>query len=972
MNKDTLQLALYEISISIGNSFDLKKMLDEAIRVMLSRLGCSAAAIYLIRKDIKSLRAVDDFELNYAKPKVLLKDPQGVKQINDLIEAYISEPKNFYQNQYLGDYYYLFELKNLGVLILRRFEHPFDDFVINALKKINLKLVSAIRACLDHKALHDSQSNLVKSQHIAQVGSWEQDLDTLKIIWSDETYKIVGVDKELFDHSTDAYFKIVHPKDTEHLSQVLQRAANDLKPFEIEYRLVMPGSQIKYVRVNGKGESNRNGRPTRLVGTIQDITQSKLISLALEQSEKKITELYQAFNDAIYVQEIVDDKVPGRFIEVNDVACEQLGYSKDELLTMTAMDIDLLGQDPNRELKFAEFIKTILDQSIIVFESIHITKEGVHIPVEVTGRVVKYQCQNVIMSIVRDISERKHNEEELLKASKVIANLAEGIMITDHNGLLLKVNPAFTRITGYSMEEVVGTKPQILTSGQHSSDFYKNMWREIKQNGSWKGEIWNRRKNGEIYPEWLSISSMFDSEGKALNYIGVFSDITAIKESEKELRFLAHHDPLTKLPNRILLNNRIERALERQDQIAVLFLDLDRFKTINDTFGHPHGDELLKQVAFRLKDVLRDYDTVSRVSGDEFVILLEKIESIEQVTLLAQRVISSISETFSLDEYEVRVTTSVGIAMSPDDGTEGVELLKKADTALYRAKDLGRNNFEFFSKEMSAFSFESLNMVNGLHSAVEKNEFILYFQPQVNTKENKLIGVEALIRWQHPELGLVSPAQFIHLAEESGMIVKIGEWVLRESALTMRRWLENKTPIEYVAVNISGRQLMDKHFYQMVAGVMDEVGIEGKYIELEVTETLVMKESNYSTLLNDLKKNLGLRISIDDFGTGYSSLTRLKDLPIDKLKIDMSFIRDLPIDEENATITESIINLAKGMKLEVIAEGVEKQVQVDFLKKHGCDHSQGYFFSQPLALDSFEKWVLETEKSLLFSANRSI
>ncbi|MBO1923949.1 EAL domain-containing protein [Thiomicrorhabdus sp. 6S3-12] len=561
---------------------------------------------------------------------------------------------------------------------------------------------------------------------------------------------------------------------------------------------------------------------------------------------------------------------------------------------------------------------------------------------------------------IQDITERKKNERKLNQASSIIANLAEGIMVTDAENRFISVNPAFTRITGYSLQEVDGKTPNILYSGKHDESFYREMWDGLLDKGRWQGEVWNRRKNGEIYPQWLSISTIQDEKGGLLNYIGVFSDISALKENEEELRFLAHHDALTSLPNRVLLNDRLEHALTHISRsklnLAVLYLDLDHFKAINDSFGHPHGDLLLQVIASRLQQALRKHDTVSRVSGDEFVVLLEDLHSAEEAGLIAEKILDSISKPIMLDVNEVTVTASIGIAMAPADSSSSVLLLKNADTALYRAKDQGRNNFEFFSSEMSASSFETLFMLNGLYKALENEEFVIYYQPQVDMVENRLTGVEALVRWNHPEMGLVPPARFIPLAEDSGVILKLGEWVLRAACRQMKSWLEQGVAVDYIAVNLSGRQLIDKNLLHVVRSALQEANIDGRYIELEVTETLVMKETTYSNVIQELK-TLGVRISIDDFGTGYSSLVRLKYLPIDKLKIDMSFIQGVPEDEDDANITRTIINLAQGMNLNVIAEGVESEKQAEFLLQQQCRYVQGYLYSRPLPAKELEAWL---------------
>jgi len=551
------------------------------------------------------------------------------------------------------------------------------------------------------------------------------------------------------------------------------------------------------------------------------------------------------------------------------------------------------------------------------------------------------------------------SNRRLRLAERVFETTFEGIMVTDANSAIESVNPAFTKITGYGLDEVAGKKPSILSSGRHDREFYRKMQSDLAENGCWQGEIWNRRKDGEIYPEWLSMSTVKNKEGEITNYVAIFSDITERKASEDHVRHLAHHDALTNLPNRILLLERLGHALvhaHRQGTlVVVMFLDLDRFKIINDTLGHAVGDKLLKVIAGRLSECVREDDTVARLGGDEFVILLEDVASIQSVTGVAQKLIHALERPVVLEHQEMFITTSIGISVYPDDGDSADILIKHADTAMYRAKERGRNNYQFFTADMNARAFERLSMENSLRHALERNEFLLHYQPQVDTRTRRITGMEALLRWQHPDFGLVSPAQFIPLAEETGLIVPIGEWALRTACFQNKAWQDAGLPRLHVAVNLSARQFKQSGLVKMVSQALKDSGLEPHYLELEITESIAMEHADATVATLHELKAMGVQISMDDFGTGHSSLSYLMRFPIDTLKIDQSFIQNLTPDSKDDAIAAAITTMARSMKMKVVTEGVETREQMSFLRDHDRDEVQGYYFSQPLSAEDFRE-----------------
>ncbi|WP_136416669.1 EAL domain-containing protein [Herbaspirillum sp. ST 5-3] len=547
---------------------------------------------------------------------------------------------------------------------------------------------------------------------------------------------------------------------------------------------------------------------------------------------------------------------------------------------------------------------------------------------------------------------RKATEENLRKLSRAVEQSANAVMITDRNGVIEYINPWFSKITGYRPEEIIGKTPSVLRSEETHPETHKRMWDTILSGKEWTGELHNTKKNGETYWCLETISPLKNENGEVSHFVAVTEDISERKQTEQTIRHLAFHDPLTGLPNRRLFNDRLHQAAalrhRRDNAFALMLLDLDRFKTVNDTLGHDIGDALLKAVASRLLGAARQGDTLARMGGDEFALLALEISQPEDVARLADKLFAILKEPFQLYGHELYVTTSIGITLYPADANDAEALIKNADIALYRAKDLGRNNFQFFTGDMNTTMMHRLRLESAMRWAVERNELMLHYQPQIDVATGKIHGTEALIRWRHPEFGMVSPAQFIPLAEETGMIIEIGEWVLRKACAQAKQWERRGTPMR-VAVNLSARQFHQGDLADTIAGILDEFDLAPALLEVELTEGVLMEDTAQTGAILERLHGMGVQISIDDFGTGYSSLSYLKRLPIQVLKIDQSFVRDIHTDPDDRAIVMAVIALAHSMKLKVVAEGVETQEQFAFLREYQCDVMQGYLFSRPVS-----------------------
>ncbi|RRQ20888.1 bifunctional diguanylate cyclase/phosphodiesterase [Thiohalobacter thiocyanaticus] len=667
---------------------------------------------------------------------------------------------------------------------------------------------------------------------------------------------------------------------------------------------------------------------------------------ALEQSESRLRTLVRTIPDLVWLKD-----TEGVYLLCNSMFEKFFGATEKAIRGHT--DYDFVSQSQADFFQEQDQRAMHAGEPLMNEEWLRFNSGGYYGLFETVKTPMRDSRGNLIgvLGIARDVTRRKQAEDELRLAAMVFEQSREGIIITDAEDRIIKINKAFTEITGYTETEALGQHPNILSSGRHDKAFYRRLWQAVENQGYWQGEIWNRRKDGKIYPQWLSIVRTYDANPKVRGHIAIFEDITQRKQDEERINWLAHFDALTGLPNRTLLLDRVRSAIARARRykhgIAVLYCDLDHFKNVNDALGHSVGDGLLKEVAARLPRLVREQDTVSRQGGDEFIVLLPDTDS-NGAAHVCRKIMSEISEPCSISGFELNISFSIGVSIYPDDGDDFDTLAKHADIAMYQAKQMGRNGYCFFTPELQGMTARTLKLETDIQRALDHDEFLLHYQPQVCIATGRLSGFEALLRWQHPEFGMISPAEFIPIAERSGQIVRIGEWVARTAAIRLRGWLDAGLEPVKMAVNLSVPQLQQARLFETMETILDETGLAPELLELEVTESMLMEDPEKSVAALRRLSQYGVKVAIDDFGTGYSSLAYLKRLPVNYLKIDREFIRDIPADPDDATIARSIISLGHSLGLQIIAEGVETQAQLEFLRVEGCDHMQGFLFSRPL------------------------
>lgn len=784
--------------------------------------------------------------------------------------------------------------------------------------------------------------------------------------------QLLGYSSKIEEES-DFLGEIMHSEDFQFYNQYRKRLQDLTEGDQLEtvFRLKDVEGGWRYFRNRDTVLTlDEKGTVAQHVGVLHEITKEKQIQLAIEESERRFRLLANNTRDVIWTS--------GADLVINFVSPSvelQVGYSSEEVM---GKGLDFIV--PSEQLReIGRLAKSLMlsdydasASSVLEMEVTHKSGYPVWVEIQFSQLIDDKNSVTGIIAVSRNITERKLAQKELLLTAAVFENSAESIFITSSKGKVIRVNESFCRITGFSREDIIGYPVSKFESDLVAGEENKTIRKKLVLEGSWQGELFYRNHLGESLPCWSSFTVLRDDHGQVENYVGMFIDTSEQKASEERIQYLAYYDALTGLPNRSLFQDRLKTALTHSERshnsVGLLFLDLDRFKPINDSFGHPVGDQLLKLVAKRLQSCIHEDDTVARMGGDEFAIVLNDLPDpdhvVNVISTICERILNAIAEPFMLGGKEVFTTASVGAVIYPQDGVDSTELIKRVDTAMYHAKNDGKNNFQFYAEEMNVQAMERLVLENALHRALDNQEFEVFYQPQFEAASRKMSGMEALIRWQRPEEGLYPPGKFIPLAEEIGLIVPMGAWVLEEACQQWVQWQKEGYDVGRLSVNLSGRQFKDENLLESIVQIIESTGMDPCQLELELTESILMDDVAFTEqLLNEIK-SMGVNVSVDDFGTGYSSLNYLKQFPIDSLKIDKSFIQTLPSDGEDKQIALAIIGIAHSMNLGVVAEGVETEGQLAFLAEHDCDIVQGFLFSGPMSAEGFQRFLLDMDPGM--------
>jgi len=739
----------------------------------------------------------------------------------------------------------------------------------------------------------------------------------------------------------------VVPEDRDRLVERLQREG---RVVDLDVRYRHASGEIRLAELSVE-RIELDAQPC-IVAVSRDVTAQRRMLAALRDSDTKFSTVFRNCPEAISITTETD----GIYIDINDAFERATGYVRAEAIGRSSLDLGLWADGHERQALVERLSREVRVEGFLA----HIRRRDGEVRIgQLSAERVEIDGRRCLVVISRDVTQQKRLEDELRLAARVFESTDEGIVVTDPAERIIALNPAFEQMSGYREEELRGKRTSVLASARHDERFFGQLWETVHGTGRWQGELWARSKSGQEAPYLMTMSAVRDDEGAVINHVGVMRDISHIKRSQEQLEYLANYDALTGLGNRNLFMSQLkvglDRAARHHRRLALIFIDLDNFKSINDTLGHDVGDQLLVEVARRLKASVRSEDVVCRLGGDEFTVYVEDFADPEGLVSTAQRLVQSISEPYLLGPHRREVTASVGISIYPNDGDSITELIKNADTAMYKVKEHGRNGFQFFREDMNARAFERMVFVSGLRRALERGEFRLVYQPQLSLATGRAHGAECLLRWKHPDLGEVSPGSFVPVAEETGLILPIGEWVFLRLAEEMQQLGGNLGG--RVAVNLSARQLRDAKVVEGLLHAMLAAGVDPARLSVDVPEAALLDDSERTADSLRRLKASGVGIAIDDFGTGYSSLSHLKRFPIDCVKIDRSLVRDISTDADDAAIVSAIITMCHSLGLEVVAEGVETRAQEAFLRERGCTGAQGYFFSRPLTAEAMAEWL---------------
>ena len=809
--------------------------------------------------------------------------------------------------------------------------------------------------------LSRSQLALAEAQELAHMGSWEIELDGGPLQASAELRRLLGLPNGQGLHSLSELARCLEPQ--AEIEAALERAQALGEPYQGDLQLLRADGSRAWVTARLRVDLNSAGRPTRLSGALQDISTRKRAELALAEREQQLRRVLEGSDQGYWDWDLLHDRLQlsenlERLLGYPSGALHQRGTRWANFVHPEDLPVALAAVERHKSGATPHYQAELRCQA----------QDGRWRRLAVRGRVLERDAQGLALSMAgtfNDITERHELELALREAQTVFDRSDEGIMFCDAELRITKINPALCAITGYSPAEVIGQTPRLFSSGRHDAAFYAGMWNSLQQHGRWRGEIWNQRKNGEVYAEILSISVVRDAEGAVLHYIAVFTDVSLLKRHEEALERLLHYDPLTGVANRRLLTDRLQQALARARRsgkpLAVCLLDLDGFRLANEQHGEDAGNRLLVGVARHLQAVLRADDTLARLGGDEFVLLLTELHSTQECTQVLDRVLAAARLPVSLGEGpgsgpQVALSASIGVTLFPGDQADPDTLLRHADQAMFQAKDAGRNRYQLFDPEAERRAQAQRSELQRLQLAFEAREFLLFYQPKVELAEGRLSGAEALIRWQHPERGLLPPSEFLPYLPGSALELELGQWVLQTAWDQAAAWQGAGQALS-VGVNISAHELLAPGFSQRLAATLARhPGVPPALLELEVLESAAIGDMAQAVAVMRECRGLGVRFALDDFGTGYSSLSYLRQLPVDVIKVDQSFIRNMLASESDLEIVVGVIGLARAFRLEAVAEGVETQEHAQALRRLGCQLAQGYGIARPLPLAQFEAW----------------
>jgi diguanylate cyclase (GGDEF)-like protein/PAS domain S-box-containing protein len=792
------------------------------------------------------------------------------------------------------------------------------------------------------------------AQAVGHMGSWEIDLITKEATWSEESYRIYKVDPATTKTTLDTFMTKVIEEDQPKVAQAMQ-ALQDGKIKSIEVKVRRMDDVIITVLLSGKMIFNEEGHAVKLIGTTLDISEQ----VKLRNKNKELADIIEDSFNEIYIVNVETY----RYLYINQEALNKLGYTYDEMKKMTLSDI-------NKDLSLKEIDllkKKLIQNGSLINKTVHTKKDGSKYPVQSYVQYKKFNGQDVAVIFDVDITDLVTSELKQKRQAEILEQIHDSVISTDMNDIITHWNHGATIIHGYTKEEVIGKSINILYLPE---DLKKLQWirQQALVHDAYHDQVKKVTKSGDIIYTDIALSVLKDEMGNTIGITRYSQDVTQKKEIEDRLKeqtallnFQAFHDKLTELPNRALFDDRLQQSITNADRhkekFGLLFIDLDNFKQINDTLGHHYGDEVLKIIAQRLSACIREEDTLSRLGGDEFTILVQNLKTSESAAKIAQKIIDAMKPKLVIDDHELHISASIGISLYPKDSMIKHDLLKYADTAMYKAKEEGRNNYQFYSEDMTQLAFKKAAMEISLRKAIEEKQLIVYYQPQIDARDNSIIGLEALVRWQHPEMGLVMPDNFIALAEESGLIKELDNFVMYQAMRDVSQWYKEGLSPGVLSLNLSIKQLMSTDFMAVLKKTIRKTDFNIKWLELEITESQMMLDPMKSIEILQTLSRMGIEIAIDDFGTGYSSLAYLKRLPVNKLKIDQSFIHDLPHDDEDRAISKAVIALAQSLNLKIIAEGVENSEQVKYLLSNNCYYIQGHYYSKAITKKEMTEYL---------------